>query len=182
MAASYPACSDDMWEISIGGQALTCLYSLVLGAVLCVFYDVFRAARKTGVNSFLSVFITDIIFWLVSTVIVFLFLISTTNGEIRGYVILFSILGFLIYRFTIGRVLFYALCRVLKLLSRVWRGFSRLLADFCLITEKGAGILFEGVKKTILFAVTKSKKLLKNIYDMLYTKRHKENLEYDADE
>ena len=74
-----------MWEISINDQMLTLLYSLCLGVILCVFYDVFKAFHKAGFNSPLQVFIGDILYCVIAAFATFLFLLSRTNGEIRGY-------------------------------------------------------------------------------------------------
>ena len=76
-----------MWEISINDQILTLLYSLCLGVILCVYYDIFRAFHKAGFDSPFQVFIGDILYCVTAAFATFLFLLSRTNGEIRGYVL-----------------------------------------------------------------------------------------------
>ncbi len=155
-----------------------CLYSIVFGALLCVFYDIIRATRKAGANSFIAVFIGDIIFWLVSAVSVFLFLVAVTNGEIRGYVLFFCLVGFVFYRLSIGRLTFFVMCWFFSLFVRIWCKLSDSLANFCSFADRKAEILFaKGFK--VLCDV---KKLLKSIYGMLYTKKDKSKMEYDINE
>ena len=181
-AVFYPAYSDNMWEISIGGQLITGLYSLALGAVLCAFYDIFRAFRKAGADSFISVFIGDIVFWLVSAVAVFLFLIAVTNGEIRGYVILFCIAGFLLYRITIGKAVFFLLCKLLFFGAGIRRGISKILAGFSSLIVKITGFFLCKTAKIAQVVSHTAKKLLKSVYNMLYTKRQSDKLENDVNE
>ncbi len=171
-----------MWEISIGGQLITGLYSLALGAVLCAFYDILRAFRKAGADSFISVFIEDIVFWLVSAVMVFLFFVSVTNGEIRGYVILFCVAGFLLYRITVGRIAFFLLCKLFIFASGIWRRISNLLADFSSLIIKATSIFLNKTAKASSVILSSVKKLLKSVYNMLYTKKQSDKLENDVNE
>lgn len=68
--------------------------------------------RKTGFNSFIAVFITDILFFVFSAFVTFIFLISRTNGEIRAYVILGETLGFIFSRHTISKLYLKILCAI----------------------------------------------------------------------
>lgn len=63
------------------------------------------------------IFIEDISFWLIAAVTEILFIFHTNGGEIRIYCILFTVLGFFLYHFSLGKlVLLFAgqilfLCR-----------------------------------------------------------------------
>lgn len=168
-----------MWEISVGAQAYACLYSLALGGILCAFYDTIRATRKIGLNSAVAVFVGDLVFWLVSAVTVFLFLIAVTNGEIRGYVIFFCTAGFLIYRFTIGKAAFYLLCLALSFIRKILKRFFILQRRFACAAARSADKLILKPARSVFEG---SKKLLKSIYNLLYTKIYKDKMGYDADE
>lgn len=93
-----------MWEIHSSDQAVTFLWSIVLGALLCLFYDIFRAKRVTVKSGALVVALQDIFFWFVSAVITFIFLLSRTNGQLRFFVFVGMIIGFFICRFTVSRL------------------------------------------------------------------------------
>ena len=171
-----------MWEISVNNQITAVLCSLVLGAVLAVFYDIIRALRKSGFNSFVAVFLCDIFFFALSAVAVFIFLVGVTNGEVRGYVIFACAAGFIIYRLTVSKAVFYVVYKLFAFISfvikRIWLLFYRLLQLCGIPVSFIAGRLKSSAKH--IFASLK--KLLKNIWDMLYTVRDKKDLEYDADE
>ncbi len=92
-----------MWGINIAGQTVSFLLSLALGGAFCLFYDFFRAARKVHRFSFFGVFIQDTLFFAVCAVVTFCFLLSLTQGMIRGYFIFGLCLGFAVVFFSISR-------------------------------------------------------------------------------
>ncbi len=144
-----------MWEISVNDQILTFAYSLVLGLLLCIFYDFLRAIRKTGSSSYFSVFAGDIIFWLVNSVITFIFLLSRTNGEIRGYVLISILLGFIVCRFTFSKLLFSVLVAVIGFVRRI---FSSIIGAINTFTDNLASVITKFTDKFIKII----KKVLKN--------------------
>lgn len=122
-----------MWEISINDQMLTLLYSLCLGVILCIFYDVFRAFHKAGFNSPIQVFIGDILYCVAAAFVTFLFLLSRTNGEIRGYVLASALIGFIITRLTLSRVTLFLFTKTLMLITGVWRFISLNILRFLIV-------------------------------------------------
>ena len=170
--------SDNMWEINVGNQFLTFVYSLVLGGMLCLSYDFIRALRKSGFNSFIAVFFTDIIFWIISAFITFIFLISRTNGEIRGYVLIGILAGFVIFRLTFSRFVFpfftWAFKWIIKFHTKITCFFNTIYgkteAAFCKIGVSTANFLKRALKSI--------KKLLKIRHKVLYTNKNNADSEY----
>ena len=155
-----------MWEINNSLQLLSFIRSLILGVLLCVLYDFIKSARLTADFSAITIFLQDIIYSCISAFVTFIFLLSVTNGEMRGYVILGILAGFIISRFTLSRLF----CKFLKL---VFGGIKRLFevvskwfyCNFDQLTEK----IIKISKKTLKTV----KKLLKNLECLLYTKSNK---------
>lgn len=166
----------------MGGQITAFLYSLLLGAALCLIYDVIRATRKAGADSFFAVFAGDILFWAISAVLVFIFLVAVTNGEIRGYVLFSAAVGFLIYRFTVGRPVFFALCFVFSFLSLIIRKFSFAVSKFCDFSEEKTDVVLKKTGAVLKICALSVKKLLKNISHMLYTDKRSKDTENDLNE
>lgn len=161
-----------MWEINVGNQFATFLYSLCLGAVLCLFYDVLRALRKVGYNSFWTVFIGDIFFWTVSAFATFVFLLARTYGEIRGYVIASEFFGFVIFRLIFSRLF-------LKVFEFIFASFKKLYfyldMFFTVIynkTERAVLRFFNVILNFFMLIAKKFKKLLKSIGKVLYTNKN----------
>lgn len=147
-----------MWEISVNGQVISFLLSLILGAMYCALYDILRALRKHGRNSYFAVFFEDITFWLIAAFGTFIFLLSRTSGEIRGYVIAGHLIGFVIFRFTLSRFTFKIFCAVFKFLKKIKHILSLVfnkLADVC---ENFSNCVFEGIKKIFKIIPKKIKK------------------------
>ena len=103
-----------MWEINNSLQILSFSRSLVLGILLCVLYDFIKSLRLTVNFSAIAIFLQDIAYSCIAAFVTFLFLLSVTNGEMRGYVISGILAGFIISRFTLSRLF----CKFLKV-SRI---------------------------------------------------------------
>ncbi len=153
-----------MWEINNNLQLLSFLYSCVLGFIFEIFYDLFRALRIVKPHNNLAVFFEDIIFFLIIAIASFIFLLSVTNGEIRAYIILGIIIGFMLfYRFVSRwflKFLNLLFCGLFKLTSWFSKGFYWLFSKI----DK---IISEFLKNTLKIL----KKVLKNNRELLYTNR-----------
>lgn len=95
-----------MWEISNDSQVLNFILAVALGFVFCLAYDILRAYRATSDTSAISVFFGDLIFFSISAFLTFFFLLITTNGELRLYIILGILCGFFIVRLTVSLYIF----------------------------------------------------------------------------
>ena len=67
------------------------------------FSRVFKT-KSVKIADKIIVFIEDILFWLIAAVTEILFIFHTNGGEIRIYCLLASILGFILYNRTLGRL------------------------------------------------------------------------------
>lgn len=109
----------------------------LLGVVLGVIYDVFRFLRISASSNVPSgaffekirpkkpiltqrkqkktikigkkaiVFIEDILFFIISAVAEILFFLGLNDGEIRIYCLIFTLIGFILYLLSIGRIVIY---------------------------------------------------------------------------
>lgn len=127
-----------MWNISGETQALSFLCSFLLGAGLCLFYDIFRCSRKVRSFSAVSVFFCDLIFSVVSAFCTFILLLIFTGGEIRLFILFGEASGFLICRLTLSKIVSKPLCfcmRAFFKLIRICAGFTERFcsssADIC---------------------------------------------------
>ena len=155
-----------MWEINTANQTVTFILSLCIGVLFCVLYDILRAVRKVCLNSFWSVFFTDILLWIFYALTTFLFLMSRTNGEIRGYVLAGELLGFVLFRLTLSRLLFAALAFIVTKLAELNKKVSRIFAKL----YAGFDMLLLKIQQYISKCFKSVKKLLKNATLPLYNK------------
>lgn len=89
-------------ETTLSEQLSVFVWSCAFGVILGVFYEIFRFARLAGLNSKLHVYIQDIIFMCICSVLTFLFTVGFNKGKIRFFILLGELLGLLLYRYTIG--------------------------------------------------------------------------------
>ncbi|MDR1564135.1 MAG: spore cortex biosynthesis protein YabQ [Oscillospiraceae bacterium] len=89
-------------EVDIALQNNLFLQALLLGAGIGVLYDFFRLLRIILPAKIVLVFIQDVIFWVITAVATFLFMLVQNGGVIRGYLLIAELAGALIYYFTLG--------------------------------------------------------------------------------
>lgn len=164
-ADSFRDFSGNMWEISLSLQVKTSLYGIVLGILLCGIYDIIKALRKTADKRNAAVFAGDIIFSVICAIVTFLFLLATTDGEIRGYALFFEGVGFLISRLTLSKLFLKLFCKLFGLTVKGMKKISYLLFKLSIKTERLV-LGFSAVCKKIF------KKLLKKGNELLYTKKN----------
>ena len=152
-----------MWEINNAAQLISFARSLGLGAIICCLYDILRAFRGVIKFSTLSIFFQDIIFSVFSAFLTFTFLLSVTNGELRGYFFLGATLGFVVFRCSISIVVFRLLRYIIDKGKCVFLWFSKFFYTLFDTISKNTGDFFKKSLKLL-------KKLLKKQWYLLYTK------------
>ena len=95
-------------------QFLMVAYSLMLGIFLGIFYDIFRIARLLINPKNLSVFIQDIVYFLISGFVTFLFVLVFNYGESRFYILAGEALGWILYHISLGDLMYKNLKNILK--------------------------------------------------------------------
>lgn len=78
-------------------QVYIFLCSVLVGSIMGVVFDFFRALRRKGNTRNIIVYIQDIIFWFIVAVIIITSSFILNDGELRGYMLVGYILGVLIY-------------------------------------------------------------------------------------
>lgn len=109
--------------ITNGGQLNELFLAGGLGFLLGGFYDVFRVIRLMMKPSAKWVFVQDLLFFSVSAVITFLFALAVNGGEMRLYLFLGLIIGFVAYLCTLGRVVVRCARGVIQGIVFVWHWF-----------------------------------------------------------
>ena len=106
---------------SFGEQMLTFLFSIIIGIVICLWYDFFRIIRLCRRFGQLAIFIQDILFWVVSALLTFFLLMARCDGVPRFYVFFGEAAGFIVCRLTLSRVLMKISGAVVKVIKRFLR-------------------------------------------------------------
>lgn len=75
----------------------------VSGLGIGILFDLFRISRKTFKTPNLLIYIEDIIFWILTGLIILFTIFTSTNGEIRFYMIATMIFSCIIYFICISK-------------------------------------------------------------------------------
>ena len=135
-----------MWEISVADQSVTFLLSIALGGVLCLIYDLFRSIRKTKEYGGVAVFFQDIAFFIICAFITFIFLLGTTAGILRAFIVVGILIGAVLMRLTLSRFFYVAVTFILKLMVKYLKAFSD---EFYRTGDRIIDFLLKNFKKTL---------------------------------
>ncbi len=150
------------YQLDLDAQYYTTLISLVVGAVLCIAYDLLRILRKLRRWSYAAVFVQDVAYCLFAAAVTYIMLLVRCSGVVRFYPLLGELCGFFICRFTLSRliiiiadVIIAAARRVFSAIDRavfapMGRLFSRIFKKILVFVEKITYLLKKHLKDTAL--------------------------------
>lgn len=146
-------------------QVFACFY--IIGIIIKIIFDFFKSLRNEIKHNDKVVFIEDIIFLLLSGILVFIGVFKINYGVLRLYIVLAIILGMIGYSLTISR--FFVI--IFSMITRViYKTFKMILNIFKKV--------FGSLKKMILFFreyfIFKTKKLKTEMYT--YEKKQKKQI------
>ena len=99
---------------------LFCLVIFILtGIIIGILFDCFRILRRSFKTADWITYIQDIIFWILTGIIILFSIFKFNNGEIRSYIILGIFFGALIYMLTISKFVIKYSVRVINLLKKI---------------------------------------------------------------
>ena len=91
---------------SLTSQILIFVYSLTLGIFLGFAYDIFRIIRMVINSRNIAIFIQDVLYFILSGGVTFLFVLSVNSGNSRFYILAGEGIGWIAYHITIGEVIY----------------------------------------------------------------------------
>ena len=100
-------------------QFNTVFIFFLTGICIGLLFDFFRIQRKVLKTCDFITYIQDILFWIVSGLIIIFVIMKYTNGEIRIYMVLGIILGILIYFLIISKYIMKIFVCILSFLLNI---------------------------------------------------------------
>ena len=95
------------------------LIFVVVGMLFSVIFDFFRAIRKVKKLKSRTIYIQDIIYFLIIGTILLFVIINYMNTELRVYLILAIILGVIIYISTVGNLVMNLIANLIKISGKI---------------------------------------------------------------
>lgn len=100
-------------------QAYLFLVFSLTGVTIGVLFDFFRILRRTIKTSNIITYIEDVLFWILTGLLVLYNIWYFNNGEIRVYMFLGIILGVLIYMSTLSNILIKIFSKILQIIIKI---------------------------------------------------------------
>lgn len=150
---------------------LFCIFFLT-GGIIGLLFDFFRILRKTIKTSDFITYLQDIIFWILSSIIIMYNIFTFNNGEIRLYLFLAILLGSLIYLLLVSKIIIKINLTCIKFFENILHKIILILKipfsilfkpiEFIIINTKHILAIFINKIEKILKKSIKSQKMLKN--------------------
>lgn len=107
-------------------QTVLFLTACALGAILGVAWDVFRIARLAAKPGKLALAVQDIVYVCLWAVALFWFATEAAGGQLRAFHVAGTALGWILYYFTLGRIVYAAAGAILRVIRKILHTLSRL--------------------------------------------------------
>ncbi|MBU3158855.1 spore cortex biosynthesis protein YabQ [Clostridium frigoris] len=107
--------------ISLIDQVRLIIFSLLAGIITGVFFDIYRLIRGFENPNKVLTIIQDLLFWTLTSIVVFIFLMYTNEGYINFYVYVCLIIGVYLYLKLISRIFIKLQYRSLKFNGKLFR-------------------------------------------------------------
>lgn len=106
---------------SVSSQFNLLIFSLLAGVITGVLFDLYRVIRGFEDPNRIITFFEDTLFWILTSIIIFIFLLKTNYAYMRGYVYGSIALGIIIYMGFISKYFIKLLYEFIKNFSKAIR-------------------------------------------------------------
>lgn len=104
---------------NVSSQTVIFLWSAVLGGIMGIVFDFFRVIRALKKHNAVSVFIEDMFFVMIYFLVMFIYTMEKSRGEMRFFVYVGSLLGFTIYLLTVGNLIVNLLRKIIRFVKSI---------------------------------------------------------------
>ena len=135
----------------INNQALLFIIFSLNGVTIGLLFDFFRILRKSFKTSNLITYFQDILFWVLTGIIIIIFMYNFSNGSIRLFMFIGLILGLLLYLLTISKFIIKLFVIIINSCKKIVLTIFRLISiPFTLMNNFLNKIVFR-----IVYIITK---------------------------
>ena len=153
----------------VTNQAYLFLIFMVNGIIIGILFDFFRILRKSFKTADLITYIEDILFWILTGIILLYSIFVFSNGEIRLFMFLAVILGTIIYMLIASKYVIKINVTIITFVKKI------LLVPINFIAKILRKIFFKPISFVIINIKKISTNLCKNTYNNLKNVKFKKN-------
>ena len=130
-------------------QAYLFLVFSLTGVAIGILFDFFRILRRSIKTSNLVTYIQDILFWILTGIIVLYSIWYFNNGELRIFVFLVLIIGLLIYMTTLSSIIVKIFTKLLVILINILKVPFKMIYSLISKIITGIAVLFNKFTKNL---------------------------------
>lgn len=140
--------TDYIYSLSLAEQTKGFLLSLGFGFLMGIFYDLFRILRISITKSKKAVVVFDLLYCVFLGFCSYLFLLVVNEGDIRGFLLIGEGIGFAVYYFSLGVVVFRISEKIVNTIKRAFSKLFKIISfPFCWIFKKLKSLVEKFSKK-----------------------------------
>ena len=110
-------------------------WSILTGVILGILFDLFRGLRWEGIRN-VWVYIQDVIFWIVTAIIIIVSAFLINKGELRGYMLIGYLLGAGFYMLLFSHYILGALKFINKKIRNLFQSMGKAMKKVCESSNK----------------------------------------------
>ena len=123
-------------QVIISDQVIIFLYSIIGGALIALVYDIFRLKRRAIKTIGIFLHIEDLVYWIIVAFIMFAVVFYSNEGELRGYIVLGTFIGVVLYILLLSRLIMNILTTTVKfLINFIKRAFKLVISPIIIIIK-----------------------------------------------
>lgn len=123
-------------EVHLISPIYTFLLSILLGLILSIIFDFFKIMNFTFEFNNLLIFTQDVLYFGISGVITFIFLLAFNNGKMSFFIVLGEIIGWTLWHLIAGNKITYYLSKKIYLLKKFFNRLKTRILDLKLKFKK----------------------------------------------
>jgi len=121
---------------SISSQAYIFFCTVISGALIALFYDLFRILRKAVRTGYLFTYLEDLLYWLIVTFIMLMTIYYSNDGELRAYLFIGAIIGVVLYALLLSRIVMASSLFIIKVITWPFKLAIRVLKPLVSIVAR----------------------------------------------
>ena len=102
-----------------GNQTYLFIVFTIVGIIIGVLFDIFRILRKSFKTKDIVTYIEDVLFWILTGIIILFSMYKFSNGELRFFMIIGIIMGTLMYMITFSRYVIKISVFIIKIIKTI---------------------------------------------------------------
>ena len=143
----------------INNQALLFCVFIINGVLIGLLFDFFRILRKSFKTRDIITYIEDILFWILTGIILLYSIFTFNNGEIRFYMFLGVILGCIIYMLLFSRYIVNTITKIILFFKKIIiKAVNIIIYPFKMLIKMLIKMLNKILKKPISFIIINFRK------------------------